>query len=600
MAGIDYSIPGQIKSIQVESPINAMSQAMQLRGLQESSQMNALRMQEQALKAQEYQRGVESRNKLARIHADPKVKIGSPEYLERVYTEVPDLYNDVATKIANRENVLSQIETREAAAEKSRFDLDQAKKKRERDEIDLELKQFNDQFPAYNIKSEQDVEDRIVAMANNPTLGSLSTRFGPLGDTIARNKAEFRRDPRNYVARLSGVSAEEILKAADAREAEDYSNYKVAEIFAGRTPLDRESYLRSRRGEQVAAPAAAPAPAPASAAVDTTAPAEVTTTPDGTKTFSGVTKVASKQGFDYLDVTAQRLLQLAATAKTDREAAAYKAAAEKIQAAHVKFLEDQEKRNRPTGEFFNVPLARKKIQELRKLPPTKENLEDINDLLDLIKTAKEGLAPKVSNVIKMPPGPKAVDERYANDYLEWTQGGGADAAANSAQIKQVLDRFAAGEKLTGPSIGLAPDFFNALVNPEALGAKQAVEEVVQRNLRAVLGAQFTQVEGERLISRAFDARLKPQENAKRLRKLFLQMQTAAQQKQAMAEYYEANETLRGFKGKQPKMQDFFDVLTAPDAPPKGSVDVRAPDGKVYRFSNQQAADKFKKDNGIKD
>jgi len=596
MAGIDYSIPGQIRPIQVESPMNAMAQAMQLRGLQESSQMNALRMQEQALKAQEYQRGVESRNKLARIHADPKVKIGSPEYLERVYTEVPDLYNDVATKIANRENVLSQIETREAAAEKSRFDLDEAKRKREIDETNLELKQFNDQFPAYNIKSEQDVEDRIVAMANNPTLGSLSTRFGPLGDTIARNKAEFRRDPRNYVARLSGVSAEEILKAADAREAEDYSNYKVAEIFAGRTPLDRESYLRSRRGEQVAAPAAAPAPAPASAAVDTTAPAEVTTTPDGTKTFSGVTKVASKQGFDYLDVTAQRLLQLAATAKTDREAAAYKAAAEKIQAAHVKFLEDQERRGQLTGEFFNVALARQKVQELRKLPATKDNLEVINDLLDMIKTAKEGKATKVSVGVKLPEGVKAVDQKYANDYLEWTQGGGADAAANSAQIKSVLDRFAAGEKLTGPSIGLAPDFFNALVNPEALGAKQAVEEVVQRNLRAVLGAQFTQVEGERLISRAFDARLKPQENVKRLRKLFLQMQTAAQQKQAMAEYYEANETLRGFKGKQPNMQDFYNALNAPDAPPKGSVDVMV-DGKMQRFKSQADLDAYKAKGG---
>jgi hypothetical protein len=592
MAGIDYSIPGQIKGIQVELPMNAMAQAMQLRNMQESSQMNALRMQEQALKAQEYQRGVESRNKLALIHADPKVKIGSPEYLERVYTEVPDLYNDVATKIANRENVLSQIETREASAEKSRFDLGQAKKKQERDEVDLELKQFNDQFPAYNIKSEQDVEDRIVAMANNPTLGSLSTRFGPLGDTIARNKAEFRRDPRNYVARLSGVSAEEILKAADAREAEDYSNYKVAEIFAGRTPLDRESYLRSRRGEQVAAPAA---PAPAAADV-TAAPAEATTTSDGTKTFSGVTKIGQTGGFDYLDPTAQRLLQLAATAKTDREAAAYKSAAEKIQVAFEKDIEEQRKAKRPTGEFLNVPLARKKIQELRKLPPTKENLEDINDLLDLIKTAKEGLAPKVSNVIKMPPGPKAVDEKYANDYLEWTQGGGADAAANSAQIKQVLDRFANGEILSGPSIGLAPDFFNALVNPEALGAKQAVEEVVQRNLRAVLGAQFTQVEGERLISRAFDARLKPQENAKRLRKLFLQMQTAAQQKQAMAEYYEANETLRGFKGKQPNMQDFYNALNTPDAPPKGSVDVMV-DGKMQRFKSQADLNAYKAKGG---
>ena len=53
MAGIDYTIPGQIKGIQLESPMNAMAQAMQLRGLQEASQLNALRAQEYELKTQD-------------------------------------------------------------------------------------------------------------------------------------------------------------------------------------------------------------------------------------------------------------------------------------------------------------------------------------------------------------------------------------------------------------------------------------------------------------------------------------------------------------------------------------------------------------------
>ena len=33
MAGIDYNILGQIKPFQLESPMNAMTQALQLRGL---------------------------------------------------------------------------------------------------------------------------------------------------------------------------------------------------------------------------------------------------------------------------------------------------------------------------------------------------------------------------------------------------------------------------------------------------------------------------------------------------------------------------------------------------------------------------------------
>jgi hypothetical protein len=65
MAGIDYSIPGQFKGIQLESPMNAMAQAMQLRNLQETSQMNALKTRE----AQETSR---QRNALAQYLANPK------------------------------------------------------------------------------------------------------------------------------------------------------------------------------------------------------------------------------------------------------------------------------------------------------------------------------------------------------------------------------------------------------------------------------------------------------------------------------------------------------------------------------------------------
>jgi hypothetical protein len=109
-------------------------------------------------------------------------------------------------------------------------------------------------------------------------------------------------------------------------------------------------------------------------------------------------------------------------------------------------------------------------------------------------------------------------------------------------------------------IGIQPDFVLALTNPQAAGAKEQVQEVVQRNLRVVLGAQFTAKEGDALISRAYNPALKPEQNAARLRKLFEQMSVAAGQKQAMAEYYETNGTLQGYKGKQPNINDFYKAL----------------------------------------
>jgi hypothetical protein len=93
MAGIEYTIPGQIRPIQIESPMNAMSQAMQLRNLQESSQMNALRMQEQALKTQETQETSRQRNALAAYLADPK-KPTDPLALEAGVRKVAPLLAD--------------------------------------------------------------------------------------------------------------------------------------------------------------------------------------------------------------------------------------------------------------------------------------------------------------------------------------------------------------------------------------------------------------------------------------------------------------------------------------------------------------------------
>jgi hypothetical protein len=173
--------------------------------------------------------------------------------------------------------------------------------------------------------------------------------------------------------------------------------------------------------------------------------------------------------------------------------------------------------------------------------------------------------------LNLTPAQEAIDKKFADGYLEWQSGGGADAAANIAQISTVLEQLEQGRPLTGPMIGVQPDLLLNLTNPNAANAKEQVQEVVQRNLRVVLGAQFTAAEGNQLISRAFNPNLTPQQNAARLRKLYQQMSVAAQQKQAMSEYYEANGTLKGYKGKQPNVNDFYKALEVRPAPKAGDV-----------------------------
>lgn len=101
MAGIDYTIPSQFKPIQLESPMNAMAQVMQLRGLQEAAQMNALKMQE-------YQQQQQEKNALARIYGNPNLKYGSPEFFSAISQHAPSFYEKIATGEEKRQAAEAQ------------------------------------------------------------------------------------------------------------------------------------------------------------------------------------------------------------------------------------------------------------------------------------------------------------------------------------------------------------------------------------------------------------------------------------------------------------------------------------------------------------
>lgn len=166
----------------------------------------------------------------------------------------------------------------------------------------------------------------------------------------------------------------------------------------------------------------------------------------------------------------------------------------------------------------------------------------------------QGQADNVNN--PPTPGQLALDNAFAKEYATFQAGGGyADAVKQIAQLKGVLgtlDR----ENITGPIIGATPDFILNKTNPEAVASREAVEEVVQRNLRLILGAQFTEAEGTRLISRAFNPNLSEAENKKRLSGLITQMEKALEAKQSATQYFEQNGTLRGWQGKQYTISDF--------------------------------------------
>lgn len=166
---------------------------------------------------------------------------------------------------------------------------------------------------------------------------------------------------------------------------------------------------------------------------------------------------------------------------------------------------------------------------------------------------------------QLSPGFKKQDELFAQIAVDWKTGGGTDAIKQVSQLADVIDRIDAGQAVSGGIQGVTPDVVRAFTNPGALDAQETVEEVVQRNLRVILGAQFTAKEGEQLIRRAFNPRLRPEINRRRLQRLFTQMEIAAQQKQEMVNYFDQNGTLRGYSGRQPNINDFYSALDTEEA-----------------------------------
>lgn len=211
------------------------------------------------------------------------------------------------------------------------------------------------------------------------------------------------------------------------------------------------------------------------------------------------------------------------------------------------------------------PLVVKKPVE-RKLVTTEEGVfaadltaDDVLGGMQRLGNAPEA-APLVQVGGEMTPGFKAMDQAFAPLAVEWRTGGGADALAQIVKIEDVIGKVDRGENISGGVTGFAPDLLRAIVDPNAQDAKETVEDVVQRNLRVILGAQFTAAEGERLVARAFNPRLSPEINRKRLQRLFTQMRLAAQQKEEMVKFFTSTGSLMGFNGRQPSLNDFYDAI----------------------------------------
>ena len=170
--------------------------------------------------------------------------------------------------------------------------------------------------------------------------------------------------------------------------------------------------------------------------------------------------------------------------------------------------------------------------------------------------------------IPLTEGEKSRDRKFADQLVEFNL---PDINKGLEQLTEASEALSKSNTLTGPIVSLMPNFVGDRVNPKAAEVREAVEEVVQRNLRLVLGAQFTEKEGERLISRAYNPTLDEAENKKRVERLIKSIRDAAQEKLNMKSYFEKNGTLKGYDSNQPSIESIEQSAFGESAPASQSI-----------------------------
>lgn len=153
---------------------------------------------------------------------------------------------------------------------------------------------------------------------------------------------------------------------------------------------------------------------------------------------------------------------------------------------------------------------------------------------------------------------KKIDEKFADKVVDWMDSR-SDTQKSLIQLKAAANMLKNSKNISGPLSSLLSEapIIGKRINPEASRVKSAIEEVVQRNLRKVLGAQFTEKEGERLIQRAYDPSQSQEENALRVNRLITQIELHEKYMDEMAEHIKRGGSAMNYDGIKPTEESFI-------------------------------------------
>ena len=200
----------------------------------------------------------------------------------------------------------------------------------------------------------------------------------------------------------------------------------------------------------------------------------------------------------------------------------------------------------------------------------KNNPEIAGLIASAVTSAEQGTKSVVS------PGQLAFDKSAGTSLSKFVIEELPQQLANIDKIDDVI-AIMQNQEVTGPVEGGTPFALKLFTNPESIGVEDDIRSIIYQSLRATLGAQFTEKEGERLVAATFNKYLNEEVNIKRLQRLREETVRGLDTKSEMYDYLQENGTLKGWDGpelltggkykenKSSLQQSLFDVSDYNDA-----------------------------------
>ena len=135
-----------------------------------------------------------------------------------------------------------------------------------------------------------------------------------------------------------------------------------------------------------------------------------------------------------------------------------------------------------------------------------------------------------------------------------------DVKLDIEDLKLQRNRLKEDSTLTGGirgAISILGDY-QSLVDPKAADVKERIQSVVQKSIRSLMGAQFTEREGQGILKRAFNPLLKTEQNIERINLLITKLQAGYDQKVAIINAIEkGDKSVLDLQNLQGKLENDF-------------------------------------------